>query len=47
MHYGMKGIHERAEAVGGTARFESKQGQGTTVTISIPDAGGNKRERST
>jgi signal transduction histidine kinase/ligand-binding sensor domain-containing protein len=47
MHYGMQGIQERAQALGGNARFESEQGQGTTVTISVPDAGGEKKERST
>lgn len=46
MHYGMRGIQERAEVLGGSARFESAQGQGTTVTISMPDAVGDQKERS-
>ncbi len=46
MHYGMKGIQERAEAQGGQARFESAHGQGTTVTISIPDVGAEDKEQS-
>jgi signal transduction histidine kinase len=35
-HFGLKGIQERAAAMGGTFRLESQVGRGTTVTIEIP-----------
>jgi signal transduction histidine kinase len=35
-HFGLKGIQERAEALGGTFRLESQPGCGTTVAIEIP-----------
>jgi len=34
--YGLKGLRERAEMIGGTLRIESKLNQGTTVQLSIP-----------
>jgi signal transduction histidine kinase len=36
---GLIGIRERAEMVGGTARFEGIPGRGTIVSVSIPTAG--------
>jgi signal transduction histidine kinase len=35
-HFGLKGIQERAEALGGACRFESRPGAGTTLTVSLP-----------
>lgn len=35
-HYGLLGIHERANALGGTAAIESAPGRGTKVTIILP-----------
>jgi two-component system sensor histidine kinase UhpB len=35
-HFGLKGIQERAEAMGGIFRLESQAGHGTTVAIEIP-----------
>jgi signal transduction histidine kinase len=34
-HWGLVGIEERAERLGGTSRIESQLGQGTTVSIQI------------
>ena len=34
--FGLKGIHERARLVGGTARVESRKGRGTRVLVDIP-----------
>jgi PAS domain S-box-containing protein len=35
-HLGLVGIHERAEALGGTARIYSNPGEGTIVKVEIP-----------
>ena len=35
-HFGLKGIIERIEALGGTCLLESAPGQGTTISLSIP-----------
>jgi len=35
-HYGLLGIRERAEILGGTARIESSPGQGTHLTVRVP-----------
>jgi signal transduction histidine kinase len=35
-HFGLKGIQERAETMGGIFRLESQAGHGTTVAIEIP-----------
>lgn len=37
-HYGLVGLHERAENVGGCVRLASRPGEGTTVTVRIPAA---------
>jgi signal transduction histidine kinase len=34
--WGLMGIHERAEILGGTSRVESAPGQGTRVVVRIP-----------
>jgi len=38
-HYGLLGIRERAEILGGSARVESSPGQGTRVVARVPLAG--------
>jgi signal transduction histidine kinase len=35
-HYGLAGMKERAEAVGGTLRVSSKPGRGTKINVRIP-----------
>jgi signal transduction histidine kinase len=35
-HWGLIGIHERAELLGGTARIDSAPGRGTRVEIRVP-----------
>ena len=35
-HLGLVGIHERAEAIGGTAQIYSKPGEGTMIRVDIP-----------
>ena len=35
-HFGIRGIVERAQLVGGEARIESKKGQGTRIVIEVP-----------
>jgi signal transduction histidine kinase len=35
-HYGLVGLHERAERVGGQVSVESMPGEGTTVAVQIP-----------
>jgi nitrate/nitrite-specific signal transduction histidine kinase len=37
-HFGLHGMHERAEAVGGRLDVLSKVGEGTVVDLSIPAA---------
>jgi signal transduction histidine kinase len=46
--WGLMGIRERAEILGGTARIDSAPGQGTRVLVRIPlpQQGGTKEERS-
>ena len=34
--YGIRGMRERAQALGGTATISSERGRGTTVTVSLP-----------
>src|SRR5438445_10741996 len=34
--FGLKGIHERARLLAGTARVESRQGHGSRVLVDIP-----------
>ena len=43
--FGLKGIHERARLVGGTARVESRKGQGTRVLVDIPITPEEERRR--
>jgi len=38
-HFGLKGINDRVEALGGTCAYESRPGKGTTISVSIPVAG--------
>lgn len=40
-HFGLLGIRERAEAVGGTLTLESKPGAGATVVMEVPSADPN------
>jgi signal transduction histidine kinase len=35
-HFGLRGMRERLQAIGGTARVESRTGAGTTVTLRAP-----------
>lgn len=35
-HYGILGMHERAASIGAKLQLESSQGDGTTVTVSLP-----------
>ncbi len=35
-HFGLKGMEERAQALAGTFRLESRMGHGTTITIEMP-----------
>lgn len=43
-HWGLRGMHERAELTGGTLQVSSAPGQGTIVTISIPYPGVDGRD---
>jgi len=43
--FGLKGIHERARLVGGTARVESRKGHGTRVLFDIPITPEEERQR--
>ncbi len=36
-HFGLRGIRERMQGVGGTVSIESKPGEGTLVVLTIPD----------
>jgi PAS domain S-box-containing protein len=38
-HYGVVGMHERAERLGGTLTIRSERGQGTEVLVVIPGSG--------
>lgn len=38
-HWGMQGMHERAELVGGSLQISSQAGQGTRIQVSIPYPG--------
>ncbi len=37
-HFGLLGMRERAEALGGTLTVESAPGAGTTVVVEVPSA---------
>lgn len=39
-HFGLDGIRERVERIGGTLLIESRPGEGTTVTVRLPVARG-------
>jgi len=43
--FGLKGIHERARLVGGTASVESRKGHGTRVLFDIPITPEEERQR--
>lgn len=45
-HYGLLNMHERAQRVGGTAKVESRPGEGTRVSITVPLAGGAANPRA-
>ena len=38
-HYGLLGMRERAELIGGRFEIESAPGQGTTIRITAPELG--------
>ncbi|MGW2314175.1 sensor histidine kinase [Actinomadura luteofluorescens] len=42
-HYGLLGLRERAESIGGTLSVESRPGTGTTVTVRVRYAGTLRR----
>jgi signal transduction histidine kinase len=35
-HYGVAGMHERAERMGGTLSIRSRVGEGTEMSLSVP-----------
>jgi signal transduction histidine kinase len=35
-HYGLLGLHERAELIGATLQIRSSAGKGTSLTVSLP-----------
>jgi signal transduction histidine kinase len=35
-HYGIQGMHERAERIGGTISIRSRVGGGTEIDLSVP-----------
>ena len=35
-HYGLLGLHERAELIGATLQIRSSQGKGTSLTVTLP-----------
>jgi|GEM_PF-3002869 len=35
-HYGLRGMHERAQTLAGTLQIHSRPGQGATVTVAVP-----------
>jgi signal transduction histidine kinase len=37
-HFGLLGMRERAEALGGTLTVESAPGAGTTIVVEVPSA---------
>jgi two-component system, NarL family, sensor histidine kinase DegS len=43
--FGLKGIHERARLIGGTARVESRKGHGTRVLVDVPISPEEERQR--
>jgi signal transduction histidine kinase/ligand-binding sensor domain-containing protein len=43
-HFGLVGMRERARKLGGTLTVDSRPGQGTTISLTIPTAG-KKKER--
>ncbi len=43
--FGLKGIHERARLLGGTARVESRKGHGTRVLVDVPVIPEEERQR--
>ncbi|MBH0183553.1 MAG: hypothetical protein HP490_18270 [Nitrospira sp.] len=44
--YGLRGIRERAELLGGTVAIRSQPGEGTIVTVGIPLRGREPKESS-
>jgi signal transduction histidine kinase len=38
-HWGVRSMHERAQAIGGALRIDSAPGRGTRVTVSAPRGG--------
>ncbi len=42
-HYGLAGLAERVQVIGGTLEISSAPGQGTRVRVQIPLAGGNEK----
>ena len=37
-HFGLLGMRERADALGGTLTLESSPGKGTTIVVEVPSA---------
>jgi signal transduction histidine kinase len=35
-HFGLRGVRERVDKLGGTVEFESRPGQGTRVAVTVP-----------
>jgi len=42
--WGILGMRERAELLGGTLRVSSRKGEGTTVRVTVPIQGGGDRD---
>jgi two-component system sensor histidine kinase DegS len=45
--FGLKGMRERAENLGGTSRYESEPGRGTRVIVDVPIRGRSARQYET
>jgi signal transduction histidine kinase len=35
-HFGLRGVRERVDKLGGTVEFDSRPGQGTRVAVTVP-----------
>lgn len=44
-HYGIKGMRERALSIGGNLTIESREGEGTTIRLELPEAAGQMEKK--